>query len=251
MEAFAGARARHRRRRHLARALAVAAVVCCALWVGRAGGRGGLGGAGWLTVPAWAPAGAAVALVAAALLARPGDDPERWARGAAGERATAQLLATLSPRRWVVLHDLALPGARANVDHLVIGPTGLWVVDSKAYRGRLEARRRRVLVSGHPLETAPARFEASVVAGTLGWPAKAVVAVHGEGLPRRGRRCDGVRVVPATALLARLTRGSLLRPELRRAQVRRLAQLAEQAFGPAASCPAGGGRKAGAARVGR
>jgi hypothetical protein len=188
--------------------------------------------------------------LATSLLARPRDDPGRWERGAAGERATAELLTALSARRWVVLHDLALPGTRANVDHLVIGPTGLWVVDSKAYRGRLEARRRRVLVSGNPLETAPVRFEASVVADVLGWPAKAVVAVHAEGLPRRGRRCDGVRVLPASALPARLTRGAVLRPELRRAQVRRLAQLAEQAFPPAATPPVARGRKAGAPRVG-
>jgi len=32
----------------------------------------------------------------------------------------------------VVFHDLAVPGnTSANIDHLVIGPTGVFVIDSK------------------------------------------------------------------------------------------------------------------------
>jgi hypothetical protein len=38
----------------------------------------------------------------------------------------------------VVLHDLAVPGSRANLDHLAIGPGGVFVIDSKHYRGRLQ-----------------------------------------------------------------------------------------------------------------
>jgi hypothetical protein len=37
-----------------------------------------------------------------------------------------------------VLHDLAVPGSRANIDHMVIGPGGVFVIDSKQYRGRLQ-----------------------------------------------------------------------------------------------------------------
>jgi hypothetical protein len=39
-----------------------------------------------------------------------------WRRGAAGERRTARLLGPLERQGWVVLHDLAVPGSRANVD---------------------------------------------------------------------------------------------------------------------------------------
>lgn len=38
-------------------------------------------------------------------------------------------------------------------------------------------------------------------------PVRAVVAVHGEGLRRRGKRVGGVTVVPADALCDRLRRG--------------------------------------------
>jgi hypothetical protein len=34
-------------------------------------------------------------------------------------------------------HDLAIAGSAANVDHLVVGPTGVFVIDSKRYRGHL------------------------------------------------------------------------------------------------------------------
>jgi hypothetical protein len=36
---------------------------------------------------------------------------------------------------WAVLHDLAIPGSQANLDHLVIGRGGVLVIDSKQYRG--------------------------------------------------------------------------------------------------------------------
>ncbi|MFC7725319.1 nuclease-related domain-containing protein [Nocardioides sp. GCM10028917] len=54
-----------------------------------------------------------------------------WEQGAAGEVAVATALAAL-PAGWVVLHDLAWPGRqRANLDHVVIGPGGVFVVDAK------------------------------------------------------------------------------------------------------------------------
>ncbi len=55
--------------------------------------------------------------------------------GLAAELASGAALAHL-PRGYRVMHDLALPGARtANIDHLIIGPTGIVVVDTKVYGG--------------------------------------------------------------------------------------------------------------------
>jgi hypothetical protein len=69
---------------------------------------------------------------------RPSPDARAWQRGATGERRTARLLDPLARHGWAVLHDLAVPGSRANLDHLVIGPGGVFVIDSKQYRGRLQ-----------------------------------------------------------------------------------------------------------------
>jgi fatty acid desaturase len=59
---------------------------------------------------------AAAAGVGWRLRFRPSADILAWRRGAAGERRTARLLASLERRGWAVLHDLAIPGTQANID---------------------------------------------------------------------------------------------------------------------------------------
>lgn len=64
----------------------------------------------------------------------------RWEQGAQGEVAVARALEDL-PEGWVALHDLAWPGRqRANLDHVVVGPGGVFVVDAKNWSGRVEVR---------------------------------------------------------------------------------------------------------------
>lgn len=55
---------------------------------------------------------------------------DRWERGAEGERRTAEALSTLEGRGWRVLHDRRAPNG-GNVDHVVIGPPGIAIVDAK------------------------------------------------------------------------------------------------------------------------
>jgi hypothetical protein len=74
---------------------------------------------------------AVAALVGWQLRFRPSEQARAWQRGAAGERQTARLLDRLGRDGYLVLHDLAVPGSPANVDHLVIGPSGVFVIDSK------------------------------------------------------------------------------------------------------------------------
>ncbi|WP_165865807.1 nuclease-related domain-containing protein [Vallicoccus soli] len=59
---------------------------------------------------------------------------ENWASGAEGERRTERVLRPLERTGWHVVHDLKHPGA-GNVDHLVLGPGGLFVLDSKVWGG--------------------------------------------------------------------------------------------------------------------
>jgi hypothetical protein len=63
-----------------------------------------------------------------------------WAAGATGERRVAAALAHL-PEAWTVLHDRLLrPGrSQANLDHVVIGPSGLYLVDAKNRAGMVVA----------------------------------------------------------------------------------------------------------------
>jgi hypothetical protein len=118
----------------------------------------------------------ALAAVAAGwgLRFKPNPDAVAWRRGAAGERRTARLLGPLERQGWAVLHDLAVAGSRANLDHLVIGPGGVFVIDSKQYRGRLQLDRSGRLWHGrYPLAPAlrAVSFEADQAAQALTDPA--------------------------------------------------------------------------------
>lgn len=98
------------------------------------------------------------------------DDPQSttaWSAGAVGEQRLGQSLAKAAGPALRVLHDRRIPGTRANIDHLVVCPTGVYVVDSKRYRnarpafkveGGLFAKKRRVLTVG-------GRDRSSLVAG--------------------------------------------------------------------------------------
>jgi hypothetical protein len=163
-----------------------------------------------------------------ALRFRPSPDAVAWRRGAAGERRTARLLDPLQRHGWAVLHDLALPGSRANLDHLVIGPGGVFVVDSKQYRGRLQLDPTGRLWHGrYPLAPTmrAVSFEADQAAQILADPQVMVpiVAVHGAQVPWGMVVIDGVRVVAARRLPSMLRAlPAVLGPE-------RVADLADQA----------------------
>lgn len=64
-----------------------------------------------------------------------------WARGAGGEEAVARRLATYCNPEVIVLHDRRIPGRRGNIDHIAVAPSGVWVVDSKRYKGKVAIRK--------------------------------------------------------------------------------------------------------------
>jgi Nuclease-related domain len=172
-----------------------------------------------------------------ALRFRPSPEARAWGRGAVGERRTARLLSPLERRGWAVLHDLALPGSRANIDHLVIGPGGVFVIDSKQYRGRLQLDASGRLWHGrYPLDhiVQALSWEADQAAQVLPDPGVVVlpvVAVHGAQVPWGKVVTKGVPVVAARRLPSMLRAlPAVLGPE-------RVAELADQArirFHPAA-----------------
>jgi Nuclease-related domain len=164
-----------------------------------------------------------------ALRFRPSPEAIAWRRGAAGERRTARLLGPLEQLGWVVLHDLAVPGSRANIDHLAIGPGGIFVVDSKPYRGHLKLDPSGRLWHGrYPLAPTlqAVSFEADQAAQVLPDPGVVVVpivAVHGAQIPWGKVVMNGVPIVPAQRLPSMLRQlPAVLGPE-------RVVDLADQA----------------------
>jgi hypothetical protein len=77
------------------------------------------------------------------LLLKLQDEPQReraWRDGAIGEEAVASHLAKTCPD-VVVLHDRRLQKSRANIDHIAIAPSGVFVIDAKRYKGKIEIRK--------------------------------------------------------------------------------------------------------------
>jgi hypothetical protein len=166
-----------------------------------------------------------------------------WRQGAKGERQTARLLARLDREGWKVLHDLAIPGSRANIDHLVIGPGGVWVVDSKLWGKRVHWDPRHGWMHGQAAitpELNTTRWEASEVeqalADTLNTAARHLPGgygidvqlawcVHGEPLPGGKLVVDGETIVNPRQLLPLLRAGR--GPTLPPAAVEEIASMAE------------------------
>lgn len=71
------------------------------------------------------------------------DQPQHttaWKQGAIGEERLGAQLDTLAGDRLAILHDRRIPGSKANIDHIAITPGGIWVIDTKRYKGRPELK---------------------------------------------------------------------------------------------------------------
>jgi hypothetical protein len=202
----ASAHREYRRRRAIERAAWISGLPWRAAAVLAAGLLAGLAAA--QITPHQAPLAVVVAAVGLGwrLRFRPSPDTRAWRRGARGERRTARLLAPLERRGWAVLHDLAIPGSQANIDHLVIGPGGVLVIDSKQYRGRLRLDSYGMLWHGRHLLVSTLRKvrweadQADELLGVADVQVPAIVAVHGASIPWGQVHADGATVVPARRL---------------------------------------------------
>jgi nuclease-like protein len=158
------------------------------------------------------PHGGLLGLTAAVLAAwrlrfRPSEQVTAWQRGAQGERRTARLLDRLTGDGYVVFHDLAVPGSLANVDHLVIGPSGVFVIDSKQWTGSVHQGSDGLAWHNHyPLERTLeiVRWEAETVGRLLGTRIHPLLCVHGAHIHGGGLHAQGVAIVPAHLLRSAL-----------------------------------------------
>ena len=104
------------------------------------------------------------------------DDPQStraWAIGARGEEKLAEALHGIEG--LLVLHDRRVPGTRGNIDHILIAPAGVFVVDAKHYEGRIEIRNKGwFLRPDYRLYVG--RRDCSRLATGLGWQVDAVTA---------------------------------------------------------------------------
>lgn len=64
-----------------------------------------------------------------------------WTKGAAGEVRVGLVLDGLASQGWLALHDVHWPGRpKANLDHILVGPGGVIVIDAKSWSGDVQTR---------------------------------------------------------------------------------------------------------------
>lgn len=121
-------------------------------------------------------------------LSEPPQTTRVWAQGAVGERKVADRLAKpASDGSIVVLHDRRVFGSKANIDHIVVGPAGVYVVDTKRYLNKkIETRSDGSLFSTKPPRLfVDGRDQTKLVEG-MAWQVSAVraaVDALGTGTP--------------------------------------------------------------------
>jgi hypothetical protein len=163
-----------------------------------------------------------------------------WQIGAAGEVLTGRLLEPLRSEGFRILHDRRIPGARsANIDHIVIGPPGVFVVETKSYQGSLQIRGDEIFLAGRRKngwidevnrEAAAVQTALAAELAALTLTVQSVICVHRADLPWFRSEVRGVRVVGGKDLVSRLRKAA---PALSLADVERLAALADTHLRPA------------------
>jgi hypothetical protein len=78
-------------------------------------------------------------------------DERTWRRGANGERATAPWLGRL-PEGWYLFHDVPVGERGTNIEHVVIGPGGVFTINTRNVTGKLWVGPRSIRHNGHPTD---------------------------------------------------------------------------------------------------
>lgn len=98
---------------------------------------------------------------------------ERWRKGARGEEMVGRRLARLGPG-WRVLHAVPMRAGTSDIDHVVIGPGGVFTINTKNHIGCLvRAGRGGVWVNRRPTDyvsqaLAEARIASAALSGATG-----------------------------------------------------------------------------------
>jgi len=123
---------------------------------------------------------------------------ERHDRGATGEEQVGGLLDGLAGEHWHVIHDASL--GRGNVDHILIGPAGIFTVETKSHPGPIKVAR----IHGATLSQAQAQRKA--IERVTGVPVEPLLVFSRAWVDKPLARRKGVRVTPARMLAGYLER---------------------------------------------
>ena len=105
-----------------------------------------------------------------------GREAEPWYVGALGELEVARRLSILGPG-WYVLHSVPVGTGSSDLDHVLIGPAGVFTINTKHHRGQnVWVGGRRILVNGQRTEhLRNAKYEAKRTSKLLSVAARALI----------------------------------------------------------------------------
>jgi len=76
-----------------------------------------------------------------------------WRVGADGEEAIGSRLEKLRSRGWHVLHSIPVGSRGSDIDHIAIGPGGVYTINSKNHPGaKIWVAEYQMRVNGHPVD---------------------------------------------------------------------------------------------------
>jgi hypothetical protein len=125
------------------------------------------------------------------------DEAQPWFLGALGEVAVGRLLKKMSPH-WHVLHAVPVGKDDSDIDHVVIGPGGVFTINTKHHRGQsVWIAGRTFMVAGHKqpyLRNAEheARRASRLLAAATGAPVPVVAVVGAKSLTVKEQPSDVV-----------------------------------------------------------
>ncbi|MFI4989782.1 MAG: nuclease-related domain-containing protein [Solirubrobacterales bacterium] len=121
---------------------------------------------------------------------------DRRDRGASAEEHVGRLLDRLDPTVWRVIHDASF--GHGNVDHILVGPPGVFTVETKSHPGPVRVGR----LHGATLRQAQAQRDA--VERITGAKVAPLLVFSRAWVDRPQARRKGVRVLSARMLLSYL-----------------------------------------------
>jgi hypothetical protein len=162
------------------------------------------------------------------------NDVINWERGAKGEQATAMHLQGLAEAGFISFANRWVTGLKGDIDTIVVGPSGIYVVETKTTRAKVEVIRDRIFTGDYEQDwVGQVTREAMAVQiglrdllDPLHRTVVPVLCVHGKG-PGIGRTVAGVQVMSGTQVVVTLSSAPRVLTET---DIERLAEAVDERF---------------------
>ncbi len=168
----------------------------------------------WMPVPALSQSHVGilfflVASVAAVLLVWGDRRLANFLKGAKGEEWVAHELSFLSSE-YAVFNGLRLGGGKQNFDHVIVGPPGVFVVETKNWKGSVEFREGKLYAGGKEPSRPPLKQVKAATVELASWlddhgcgglPVHSILCFLGTRLPEEVMNVNGVVVCTGARLV--------------------------------------------------